>query len=112
MYFNFQCKKLVMYRRYVHSEPKKSQKIQRKLLCVSFWRYGIPYMQKVTEFQEITTRNSAEFRRNFSQFRTEYGIDESKKTDGIQCGRNSVDTLVLGTVAGTVTGSEGTPCYM
>jgi hypothetical protein len=26
------------------------------------------------------TRNSAEFRRNFSQFRTEYGIDGSKKS--------------------------------
>jgi hypothetical protein len=25
------------------------------------------------------TRNSGEFRRNFSQFRTEYGIDGSKK---------------------------------
>jgi hypothetical protein len=40
------------------------------------------------------SRNSAEFRRNFSQFRTEYGIDGSKKTDGIPCRRNSVDTLL------------------
>jgi hypothetical protein len=43
-------------------------------------------MKKVTGFLEFrgisrnyTTRNSAEFRRNFSQFRTEYGIDGSKK---------------------------------
>jgi hypothetical protein len=58
--------------------------------------------EKVTEFREIprnftefyTSRNSAEFRWNFSQFRTEYGIDGSKKkTDGIPCRRNSVDTL-------------------
>ncbi len=28
LYFNFQCKKLVIYRRYVHYEPEKSQKIQ------------------------------------------------------------------------------------
>jgi hypothetical protein len=46
--------------------------------------YGILYIKKVTEFRDFsrnyTTRNSAEFRRNFSQFRTEYGIDGSKKT--------------------------------
>jgi hypothetical protein len=30
------------------------------------------------------TRNSAEFRGIFSKFRTEYGIDGSKKTDGIR----------------------------
>ncbi len=29
--------------------------------------------------RNYTTRNSAEFRRNCSQFRTEYGIDGSKK---------------------------------
>ncbi len=37
------------------------------------------------------TRNSAEFRRNFSQFRTEYGIDGSKKNR-----RNSVSTEFRG----------------
>ncbi len=44
-------------------------------------------MKKVPEFREIprnltelpVTRNSAEFRRNFNQFRTEYGIDGSEK---------------------------------
>jgi hypothetical protein len=70
-----------------------------KLLCVSLEIYEIlycTYMKKVTEFgisRNYTTRNSAEFRRNCSQFRTEYGIDGSKKTDGIPCRRNSVDTL-------------------
>ncbi len=38
-----------------------------------------------------TSRNSAEFRRNFSQFRTEYGIDGSKKNR-----RNSVSTEFRG----------------
>jgi hypothetical protein len=60
--------------------------------------YGILYMKKVIEFCEIL-RNftelydmaSAEFLRNF-----EYGIDGSKKTDGIPCRRNSVDTLSVG----------------
>ncbi len=54
-----------------------------KLLYVSLWRY--------TEFHtwkkswNYTTWNSVEFRRNWSQFRTEYGIDGSKKNR-----RNSV----------------------
>ena len=55
---------------------------------------GIPYMKKVTEFREIprnyTTRNSAGIlttsARNTEQ-------TEVKKTDGIPCRRNSVDTL-------------------
>jgi hypothetical protein len=33
--------------------------------------------------------------RNFSQFRTEYGIDGSKKTGGIPCRRNTEDTITL-----------------
>jgi hypothetical protein len=41
--------------------------------------------------RNYTTRNSAEFRRNFSQFRTEYGIDGSKKNR-----RNSVSTECRG----------------
>jgi hypothetical protein len=64
-------------------------------LCVSLEIYGIPYMKKVTEFREIsrnyTSRNSAEFRRNCSQFRTEYGIDGSKKSR-----RNSVSAEFRG----------------
>jgi hypothetical protein len=75
----------------------------RKLLYVSFWRYTKfrtwKKSQNSVKFRGISrnykTRNSAEFRRNFSQFRTEYGIDGSKKTDGIPCRRNSVDTLLL-----------------
>ncbi len=43
--------------------------------------------------RNYTTENSAEFRRNFSQFRTEYGIDRSKKNR-----RNSVDTLDGGSI--------------
>jgi hypothetical protein len=43
--------------------------------------------------RNYTTRNSAEFRGILGQFRTEYGIDGSKKTGGIPCRRNSVDTL-------------------
>ncbi len=60
-----------------------------KLLYVSLWRY--------TEFQtwkksrNYTTRNSAEFRRNCSQFLTEYGIDGSKKNR-----RNSVSAWFRG----------------
>ncbi len=41
--------------------------------------------------RNYTTRNSAEFRRNFIQFRTEYGIDGSKKNR-----RNSVSTEFRG----------------
>ncbi len=48
--------------------------------------YGTPFMTKSrnsVKFRGISrnynSRNSAEFRRNFSQFRTEYGIDGSKK---------------------------------
>ncbi len=41
--------------------------------------------------RNYTTRNSAEFRRNFSQFWTEYGIDGSKKNR-----RNSVSTEFRG----------------
>jgi hypothetical protein len=53
-------------------------------------------MKKVTEFREIPRNftelyDSAEFRRNFSQFRTEYGIDGSKKNR-----RNSVSTEFRG----------------
>jgi hypothetical protein len=60
--------------------------------------YGIPYMKKSrnsVKFREIsrnyTSRNLAEFRRNFSQFRTEYGIDGSKKNR-----RNSVSAEFRG----------------
>ncbi len=59
---------------------------------------GIPYMKKVTEFREnprkFTELYDTEFGgipRNFSQFRTEYGIDESKKNR-----RNSVSTEFRG----------------
>ncbi len=55
---------------------------------------GIPYMKKVTEFREIPRKFTelydtefGEIPRNFSQFRTEYGIDGSKKNR-----RNSVST--------------------
>jgi hypothetical protein len=41
--------------------------------------------------RNYTSRNSAEFRRNCSQFRTEYGIDESKKKR-----RNSVSAEFRG----------------
>ncbi len=58
---------------------------------------------KKMEFREIS-RNFTELyhtkfsgiQRNFSQFRAEYGIDGSKKTDGIMCRRNSADTLLWG----------------
>jgi len=60
--------------------------------------YGIPYMKKSrnsVKFRGISrnysSRNSAEFRRNFSPFRTEYGIDGSKKNR-----RNSVSTEFRG----------------
>ncbi len=78
---------------------KKNLKL-RKLLCM--WFFGDTrnsLHEKVTEsvkFRGIsrnyTQRNSAEFRRNFSQFRTEYGIDGSKKNR-----RNSVSTDFRGT---------------
>ncbi len=59
----------------------------RKPLCVSFWRYTEFFTWKKSrnsvKFRGIsrnyTSRNSAEFRRNCSQFRTEYRIDGSKK---------------------------------
>jgi hypothetical protein len=59
----------------------------RKLLNVSFWRYREFRTWKKSrnsvKFRGISrnymTWNSAEFRRNFNQFRTEYGIDGSKK---------------------------------
>jgi len=65
----------------------------RKPLYVSFWRYTEFQHEKKSrnsaKFRGIsrnyTSRNSAEFRRNCSQFRTEYGIDGSKKNR-----RNSV----------------------
>jgi hypothetical protein len=48
--------------------------------------YGIPYMKKVTEFRkiplnftELYDNEFAEFRRNFSLFRTEYGILKGSK---------------------------------
>ncbi len=41
--------------------------------------------------RNYTTRNSAEFRHNFSRFRTEYGIDGSKKNR-----RNSLSTEFRG----------------
>ncbi len=63
---------------------------RRKIIKSVFLEiHGILYMKKVTEFRGISrnysSRNSAEFRRNFSQFRTKYGIDGSKKNR-----RNSV----------------------
>ncbi len=69
------------------------------LLLVSFWRYAEYRTWKKSrnsvKFRGIsrnyTTRNSAEFHRNFSQFRTEYGIDGSKKNR-----RNSVSTEFRG----------------
>jgi hypothetical protein len=68
------------------------------LICVFLEMYGIPYMKKSrnsVKFRGIsrnyTTRNSAEIRRNFSQFRTEYGIDGSKKNR-----RNSVSAEFRG----------------
>jgi hypothetical protein len=76
---------------------KKVTKLPDLTVPVEIW--GIPYIKKVAEFREIPqnynynykTRNSAEFRRNFSQFRTEYGIDGSKKNR-----RNSVSTEFRG----------------
>ncbi len=108
-------KKLVMYRRHVHYEPEKNYlyleenvvhrtKLRRLPkntwpLNVSFWRYREFRTWKKSrnsvKFRGIsrnyTTRNSAEFRRNFNQFRTEYGIDGSKKNR-----RNSVSTEFRG----------------
>ncbi len=73
--------------------------ILRKLLNVSFWRYREFLAWKISrnsvKFRGIsrnyTTRNLAEFRRNFNQFRTEYGIHGSKKNR-----RNSVSTEFRG----------------
>ncbi len=70
-----------------------------KLLYVSLWRYTEFHTWKKSrnsvKFRGIsrnsTTRNSAEFRRNCSQFRTEYGIDGSKKNR-----RNSVSAEFRG----------------
>ncbi len=89
-------------RRYRVSHNALTKKITKKYsnnyYLVSLEIYGIPYMKKVTEFREIPwnfteymTRNSGEFRRNFSQFRTEYGIDGSKNNR-----RNSVSTEFRG----------------
>ncbi len=71
----------------------------RKPLYVSFWRYTEFHTWKKSrnsvKFRGIsrnhTSRNSAEFRRNCSQFRTEYGIDGSKKNQ-----RNSVSAEFRG----------------
>ncbi len=68
-------------------------------LNVSFWRYREFRTWKKSrnsvKFRGIsrnhTSRNSAEFRRNCSQFRTEYGIDGSKKNR-----RNSVSAEFRG----------------
>ncbi len=62
---------------------------KRKLLNVSFWRYR--EFRTWKKSRNYTTWNSAEFRRNFNQFRTEYGIDGSKKNR-----RNSVSTEFRG----------------
>ncbi len=71
--------------RVLHEE--KNLKL-RKLLYVSFWRYTVrnsvhEKSRNSVKFRGIsrnyTWRNSAEFRRNFSQFRPEYGIDRSDK---------------------------------
>ncbi len=71
----------------------------RKPLNVSFWRYTEFHTWKKSrnsvKFRGIsrnhTSRNSAEFRRNCSEFRTEYGIDGSKKKR-----RNSVSAEFRG----------------
>ncbi len=71
----------------------------RKPLYVSFWRYTEFHTWKKSrnsvKFRGIsrnyTSRNSAEFRRNCSQFRAEYGIDGSKKNR-----RNSVSSEFRG----------------
>jgi hypothetical protein len=68
-------------------------------MYVSFWRYTEFLTWKKSrnsvKFREISRnymqRNSAEFRRNFSKFRTDYGIDGSKKNR-----RNSVSTEFRG----------------
>jgi hypothetical protein len=60
-----------------------TKKMEETFFCASLDIYGIPYMKR--------TRNSAEFRGIFSQFRTEYGIDGSKKNR-----RNSVSTEFRG----------------
>ena len=70
-----------------------------KLLYVSLWRYTEFHTWKKSrnsvKFRGISrnymTRSSAEFRRNCSQFRTEYGIDGSKKNR-----RNSVSAEFRG----------------
>ncbi len=67
----------------------------RKPLYVSFWRYTEFHTWKKSRnsvkfrgiSQNYTSRNLSEFRRNCSQFRTEYVIDGSKKKR-----RNSVST--------------------
>jgi hypothetical protein len=84
------------YRLSHNALPKTiTKKYSNNCYLVSLEKYGIPYMKKVTEFREIPrnykTRNSGEFRRNFSQFRTEYGIDGSKKNR-----RNSASTEFRG----------------
>ncbi len=61
--------------------------------CVILEMHGILYMKKVTEFREIPhgiRRNSAGILANSAR-NTE--LTEVKKTDGIPCRRNSVDTL-------------------
>ncbi len=54
--------------------------------------------------RNYTTRNSAEFRQNCSQFRTEYGIDGSKKNR-----RNSVSAEFRGHPSCKVIHEEGVP---
>jgi len=71
----------------------------RCTLYVSLWRHTEFRIWKKSrnsvKFRGIswnyTSRNSPEFRRNCSQFRTEYGIDGSKKN-----GRNSVSAEFRG----------------
>ncbi len=96
--------------------PKKiTRKYSNNYYFVSLKIYGIPYIKKTrnsVKFRGFSrnymTRNSGEFRRNFSQFRTEYGIDGSKKTGGIPCRRNSVDTLGMHKVS-IITGNSSPP---
>ena len=47
-------------------------------MCL-FGDKGIPYMKKVTEFREIPRNFTELYNTEFGQFRTEYGIDGSKK---------------------------------
>ncbi len=78
---------------------KKSPKNTVITIILSLWRYTEFHTWKKSrnsvKFRGISwnyrTRNSGEFRRNFSQFRTEYGIDGSKKNR-----RNSVSTEFRG----------------